>query len=121
ASAARIPIRKSSRTASAASRSACCIACASGRRTSGAITPGRRETGWSWRFTSIGWSPRDAFLCRPPVKGEATPRLRVGENGMNHDHDHDKEHDEGPPSEYEIMSRAMQELLIEKGVISAEQ
>ena len=40
---------------------------------------------------------------------------------MSHDHSHDQEHDEGPPSEYEIMSRAMQELLIEKGVISAEQ
>jgi nitrile hydratase alpha subunit len=46
---------------------------------------------------------------------------------MSHDHDHphDKAHgrdfDEGPPSEYEIMSRAMQELLEAKGVISAEQ
>ena len=40
---------------------------------------------------------------------------------MSHDHKHDNEHDEGPPSEYEIMSRAMQELLVEKGVISAEQ
>lgn len=42
---------------------------------------------------------------------------------MSHDHDkpHDHSHDEGPPSEYEIMSRAMQELLEEKGVISAEQ
>ena len=45
-----------------------------------------------------------------------------------HDHDHDHgehapigEQDEGPPSEFEIMSRAMQELLEEKGVISAEQ
>src|SRR5712691_9600734 len=40
---------------------------------------------------------------------------------MSHDHPHDRAHDEGPPSEYEIMSRAMQELLIEKGVITAEQ
>ena len=40
---------------------------------------------------------------------------------MSHDHSHDKEHDEGPPSEYEIMSRAMQELLEAKGVITAEQ
>ena len=43
-----------------------------------------------------------------------------------HDHDHDdhapvEELDEGPPSEYEIMSRAMQELLEKKGVITAEQ
>ena len=43
-----------------------------------------------------------------------------------HDHDHDghapvEEQDEGPPSEYEIMSRAMQELLEKKGVITAEQ
>ena len=36
---------------------------------------------------------------------------------MSHDH----EHDEGPVSEFEIMSRAMQELMIEKGHISAEQ
>jgi len=40
---------------------------------------------------------------------------------MNHDHAHDSSHDDGPPSEYEIMSRALQELLVEKGVITAEQ
>jgi nitrile hydratase alpha subunit len=42
---------------------------------------------------------------------------------VNHDHDHaqDRSFDEGAPSEYEIMSRAMQELLEEKGVITAEQ
>lgn len=44
----------------------------------------------------------------------------------DHDHDHDdhapvNEHDNGPPSEYEIMSRAMQELLEQKGLITAEQ
>ena len=43
----------------------------------------------------------------------------------DHDHAHDKAHgrdfDEGPPGEYEIMSRAIQELLEAKGVISAEQ
>src|SRR5918999_1250937 len=46
-----------------------------------------------------------------------------------HDHgdhvhdDHAKvdEHDDGPPSEFEIMSRAMQEILEAKGVITAEQ
>jgi nitrile hydratase len=45
---------------------------------------------------------------------------------MSYDHEHhDKAHgrdfDEGPPSEYEIMSRAMQEILEAKGVITAEQ
>ena len=44
----------------------------------------------------------------------------------DHDHDHDAhapvtEHDRGPPGEYEIMSRAMQELLEEKGVITADE
>ena len=41
----------------------------------------------------------------------------------HHDHDHsvDPSFDQGPPSEWEILSRAMQELLIEKGVITAEQ
>ena len=43
-----------------------------------------------------------------------------------HDHDHDdhapvNEHDSGPPGDYEIMSRAMQELLEQKGMITAEQ
>ena len=43
-----------------------------------------------------------------------------------HDHDHDdhapiNEHDNGPPSEYEIMSRAMQELLEQKGLLTAAQ
>jgi len=44
---------------------------------------------------------------------------------MSREHNHAKadgrEFDEGPPSEYEIMSRAMQELLEAKGVITAEQ
>jgi nitrile hydratase alpha subunit len=46
----------------------------------------------------------------------------------HHDHDHDheppnpaNEHDSGPPGEFEIMSRAMQELLEAKGIITAEQ
>jgi nitrile hydratase len=44
-----------------------------------------------------------------------------------HDHQHPHDHaapaadDDGPPSEYEIMSRAMQELLEEKGLITAEE
>jgi len=43
-----------------------------------------------------------------------------------HDHEHEppnpaNEHDHGPPGEYEIMSRAMQELLEAKGIITAEQ
>jgi len=48
-------------------------------------------------------------------------------HGHAHDHDHarDKhaaiETREGPPSEYEIMSRAMQELLEEKDLITADQ
>jgi nitrile hydratase alpha subunit len=42
------------------------------------------------------------------------------------DHAHDdhapvNEHDDGPPSEYELMSRAMQEILEAKGVLTAEQ
>ena len=39
----------------------------------------------------------------------------------HHDHSHDRSFDEGAPSEYEIMSRAIQELLEEKGVITSEQ
>jgi nitrile hydratase alpha subunit len=39
---------------------------------------------------------------------------------MSHDHDH-ADDERGPPSEHEILSRAMQELLEEKGVLSAEQ
>jgi nitrile hydratase len=39
----------------------------------------------------------------------------------DHDHPALDEHDDGAPSEYEIMSRAMQELLEEKGIITAEQ
>jgi nitrile hydratase alpha subunit len=49
---------------------------------------------------------------------------------MSHDHHHHPhrhppasgpDHDSGPPSEHEIMSRAMQELLEEKGVLTADQ
>ena len=46
---------------------------------------------------------------------------------MSHDHDHDhppahgREHESGPPSQHELLSRAMQELLEEKGVITAAQ
>jgi len=43
-----------------------------------------------------------------------------------HDHDHDDHapvagQDSGPPSQYEIMSRAMQELLEAKGVVTADE
>lgn len=38
-----------------------------------------------------------------------------------HDHDHDRSHDDGTPSEYEVMSRAIQELLEAKGIVTAEQ
>jgi nitrile hydratase alpha subunit len=34
---------------------------------------------------------------------------------------HDHEESEGPPNEHEILSRAMQELLEEKGILTAEQ
>ena len=44
---------------------------------------------------------------------------------MSHDHDHahaeGPDHDAGPPSEHELLSRAMQELLEEKGVLTADQ
>jgi nitrile hydratase alpha subunit len=39
----------------------------------------------------------------------------------DHDHAPITEQDDGPPSEYEIMSRAMQELLETKGIVTAEQ
>ena len=39
----------------------------------------------------------------------------------HHDHSHDRSFEDGPPSEYELLSRAMQELLEAKGVITAEQ
>jgi nitrile hydratase len=39
----------------------------------------------------------------------------------HHEHAVPAAEDEGPPSEYEIMSRAMQELLEEKGLITAEE
>src|SRR5258706_2467523 len=46
---------------------------------------------------------------------------------MSQDHDHDnppahgRDHDSGPPSDYEILSRAIQELLKKTAVITAEQ
>jgi nitrile hydratase alpha subunit len=40
---------------------------------------------------------------------------------MSHDHPHPHAEDEGPPCEHEIMSRAMQELLEDKGLLSAEE
>jgi nitrile hydratase len=39
----------------------------------------------------------------------------------HHDHAPAAGKDEGPPSEYEVMSRAMQELLEAKGVVTAEE
>jgi nitrile hydratase alpha subunit len=38
-----------------------------------------------------------------------------------HPHAHGRDHEEGPPSEHEILSRAIQEILEAKGVITAEQ
>lgn len=48
------------------------------------------------------------------------------QHAREHDHAHDGhdaggEQREGPPSEYEIMSRAMQELLEEKGLVTADE
>ncbi len=45
------------------------------------------------------------------------------DHGHGHDHDDHKPESEaeGPPSEFEIMSRAMQELLEAKGVVTADQ
>jgi nitrile hydratase len=40
---------------------------------------------------------------------------------VHEDHAPVTEHDDGPPSEYEIMSRAMQEILEGKGVVTAEE
>lgn len=40
---------------------------------------------------------------------------------VHDDHAPLNEHDDGPPSEFEIMSRAMQEILEAKGVITAEE
>lgn len=47
-------------------------------------------------------------------------------SGEKHEHGHNHhapvaEHDQGPPSEYEVMSRAMQELLEAKGVVTADE
>src|SRR6476661_8190181 len=44
-----------------------------------------------------------------------------GDHDHHDDHAPVNEHDDGPPGEFEIMSRAMQELLEEKGVVSAEE
>src|SRR4029079_619309 len=106
---------RSSLTASTASPRRCSTACASGRSTSGRATPARTTTSSRWKSTSTGWSrtmPDFDYYARKP-----------------HDHDHDHEHDahapqedaEGPPSRFEIMSRAMQELLEAKGIVTAEQ
>jgi nitrile hydratase len=40
---------------------------------------------------------------------------------MTHDHPHAHDEQEGPPSEHEILSRALQELLEEQGVLTAEE
>jgi nitrile hydratase len=52
--------------------------------------------------------------------------LRPGEEEHGHDHGRDPhapqpDESNGPPSDYEIMSRAMQELLEAKGVVTADQ
>ena len=39
---------------------------------------------------------------------------------MSHNHDH-ADDERGPPSDHEVLSRAMQELLEEKGILTAEQ
>jgi nitrile hydratase alpha subunit len=44
-----------------------------------------------------------------------------GHDHGDHSHAPTNEHDDGPPGEYEIMSRAMQELMIAKGIITAEE
>jgi nitrile hydratase len=48
----------------------------------------------------------------------------IHEHHHDHDHDHTPVTDgsgEGPPSEAEVMNRAMQELLIERGILTADE
>lgn len=60
--------------------------------------------------------PFDYYANRRPAEGHH----HHGE-GEEHPHHPVEAHDEGPPSDYEIMSRAMQELLEAKGIITADE
>lgn len=60
--------------------------------------------------------PFDYYANRRPAEGHH----HHGE-GEEHPHHPVETHDEGPPSDYEIMSRAMQELLEAKGIITADE
>src|SRR6188768_3029686 len=92
----------------------------------GSDTPDRPTILSKWKFSSIGWSQR-RNKGNPMNKTTHDYYARSHhDHDHTHDHDHDdhapvNEHDNGPPGEYEIMSRAMQELLEQKGLITAEQ
>src|SRR5512143_3926854 len=56
-----------------------------------------------------------------PFDYYANPEHRHAHDHAPDEHKPVNEHDNGPPSEYEIMSRAMQELLEEKGLVTADE
>ncbi len=58
--------------------------------------------------------PFDYYANRRPGEGHH-------HHGEGDPHHPVEAHDEGPPSEYEVMSRAMQELLEAKGIITADE
>lgn len=62
--------------------------------------------------------PFDYYANRRPAEGHHHHGEGEGEEYPHHPVE---AHDEGPPSDYEIMSRAMQELLEAKGIITADE
>jgi nitrile hydratase len=87
-----------------------CIACGSCSRMCGPSIAAARPTRWIWRSTTIGWSP--------PERAATTRR------DMSSAHD-DHSHATHPDSTdhltyYQTMEIAVRELLIEKGIVTAD-
>ena len=96
------------------------------KRRLAAIMPARRATSSKWKSTSTGSSRMKGDVRTRASRFDYYAAKTHAHEHDDHDHDHDdhapvNEHDNGPPSDYEIMSRAMQEILEAKGVVTAEE
>jgi|SRR5687768_7472967 len=63
----------------------------------------------------------DYYARKPHAHGDHDHDHERGHEHGDHSHAPVSEHDDGPPGEFEIMSRAMQEIMEQRGVITADQ
>src|SRR5262249_42885911 len=123
------PTRKNGPTAATVFPVSPSTGCAFRRARSGPITPDPTPTPWTWNFTSTGSNPpegsskprQDSSISRalPPLRGPPREDAMHAHEGHTHPHPTLPDAD-APPTYYQRLETAVRELLISRGVISAD-